>query len=713
MKHYARTALWLCFVVLGPSTPASAGDFLQSLLPSWPLVNAGDPIPANLVKLWSNKGDSCPGLKGHFSAFPSKGNANPEAPADPTKPDGPKIKETRDYRLDHDDICDDGDQTTYNGLLCASGDSGACRSIAESQDNEGRWFRSPHRRWMWENRCFDKTFPLATSKFNDNCAYGFSPDMNLGVLLYTLKTKDVRRYSAWLRWLNTNASKTKLCKLDEKREVIEGSCEKIEWPRVCTDDLGHLNPNENPGYDINGRYGGKCALRPWDALDFSAVNEATATAPPTRMSSWEVESRALIGASKQLLNGAPVIGAPLSQTPTLLIMSSVEGTNFPLHLDAVRVLIRMMIRNPSLELNTLPTLPGPDDLPGLLGIAASDATDPLSIKTAAAIIAARASWNPFYQLLSEGPTSNVRSLILERCPANESDSVQKTDWLWEKDTHKRDDGTLDNDRQHGMGWDCAFVGNLYNKMRVKKSTMDELFSLFRRYADVLGNSLKQLTQALQLAETANALAEKAVDEAERDLSTAQDFVNAQYDQQRKIALDRVNSLTAQLSQLAQQQSALQSQVSSLRSSAASLPDQIVTQVTDRVCKTLPWPASELCNNVTRTISVVNQTKQNMLGQVRQLEKQVADIRDQTIVSTQSRLSEAQQLVNKLDEEVQAAQNKLQKQVLQTAVRIAKTDLQLKAHILSETRKGVSEVRRANSRVNSYLCVWKNDSKCDA
>jgi hypothetical protein len=215
--------------------------------------------------------------------------------------------------------------------------------------------------------------------FNDNCAYGFSPDMNLGVLLYTLKTQDVNRYKKWLSWVDNESQHTKLCTLDKDRNPTS-DCVYVEWPRVCTDDLGHLNADENPGYAIGGRYGGKCALRPWDTLDFSAVNDAVRTSFPRRLSAWNLESRALIGAAKGLLAAIPS-GLPIAGANPLMLMSSVDATHYPTHLDAIRVLIRMMILNPSLQLNNLPELPDPDSLlPQIANLGVSDGADLLTIK---------------------------------------------------------------------------------------------------------------------------------------------------------------------------------------------------------------------------------------------------------------------------------------------------------------------------------------------
>jgi hypothetical protein len=105
-----------------------------------------------------------------------KGTANCQPPRDRDPKDTDPIDPGR--------LCVDGDLTTYNGLLCASGDPEGCEAVARSQDARhsqdyrGRWFRSPHRLWMNEARCADLAKLDNKKLFNDNCAYGFSPDMN-------------------------------------------------------------------------------------------------------------------------------------------------------------------------------------------------------------------------------------------------------------------------------------------------------------------------------------------------------------------------------------------------------------------------------------------------------------------------------------------------------------------------------------------------------
>ena len=358
---------------------------------------------------------------------------------------------------------------------------------------------------------------------------------------------------------------------DDKALQLHGDqvsdCASVEWPRVCTEDLGHLNPGESPGYPINGRYGGKCALRPWDALDFSAVNGSIAVAPPARLNAWDVQSRAIMKVSKDILS-ATVGGFPVGEVPPLVMMSSVDAKHYPVHLDAIRVLIRMMINNPSLEVNTLPTLPDPSDLtPDILGGVDFDSSDPVAINAAAGIIASRVPWNPFYRLLSEGPTPHVKSMIIDSCPGT-ADKPDKGDWIWEKADASA------GSKIHSMGWDCVFLGQLYNKMRVRKPVLDELFALFLKYADVLDRSLKQFNQALMAADAANQIAEKAVAQTQRDLNNALDFIKTEYTQGRQAAVNALNDATKTAGDLASQQVVLEKKAGDLAIQAASLPDRI-------------------------------------------------------------------------------------------------------------------------------------------
>jgi len=94
----------------------------------------------------------------------------------------------------NDKICDVGDMVLFNSLLCYSGDVSACDAVRRSQDNTGRWWRSP----MHVDANGNPTnYP--------GSKYSFSKDHTLGVLLYFVTTPDREtaraQARAWLRYM--------------------------------------------------------------------------------------------------------------------------------------------------------------------------------------------------------------------------------------------------------------------------------------------------------------------------------------------------------------------------------------------------------------------------------------------------------------------------------------------------------------------------------
>ena len=61
----------------------------------------------------------------------------------------------------------------FGGLLCAANDMRGCALVRDSQDSDGRWWRSPRR-----------------NPGNDGDDKSFSRDMSLGVLLYLVRSHD-------------------------------------------------------------------------------------------------------------------------------------------------------------------------------------------------------------------------------------------------------------------------------------------------------------------------------------------------------------------------------------------------------------------------------------------------------------------------------------------------------------------------------------------
>ncbi|ATQ56359.1 hypothetical protein [Paracoccus yeei] len=125
--------------------------------------------------------------------------------------------------------CDDGDMTLFNGLLCFAGDERGCTGVREAQDPKtGEWFRSPRIRL----------------RGNDRGGASFSPDMALGVQLYLLKTKDVKRAETWANWLHDLTP----CSVENPFDTDQ--CWLWGLPRFCAPEDG-------------------CTMRPGDAAALS------------------------------------------------------------------------------------------------------------------------------------------------------------------------------------------------------------------------------------------------------------------------------------------------------------------------------------------------------------------------------------------------------------------------------------------------------------
>jgi predicted nucleic acid-binding Zn-ribbon protein len=684
-------------IAITHNQPSPAG--ILDRLPSWPVTDVGEPIPDELVQLWSGGGKKgadgqppiakwCPGLIGHFDSFPSKA---PRRPPNLTTPDDEGEDEG-----DQHTSCDDGDQTMYNGMLCAVGFAAGCTAVAQAQDTDGRWFRSPHRRWVWTARCKDlldwesQGTPNKYMLYQKRCAYGFSPDHNLGVLLYVLTQKNVAAYQKWLNWLNRNSETTKLCK--EGGAPTDDCWERIIWPRVCTEDIGHgKKPQKIP---MLNRYGGECALRPWDALDFAAVNQALHVVPPARMSNWDVESRAMMRSGKEFAGAVVPVTRAIEGPPLLFMASFDDASKFSLHLDAVRVLIRMLIRNPSLQLINLPDLPDPSNLPGILDFASSDATDPLSIHFAARQMADRAPNNAFFRVLADGPTPKVRTLILERCPSA-TDTTDSGHWIWEK-------GPADatGAKEHSMGWDCAFVGALYNKMRVERSLLEELLDRFLMYAHPVAAMTRGASEALQTAQALNALKANALREAEQGLHDANDFIDNAYDQLRQATLNNIRDVTDDLGRLHNREIELENELASLANRAAGLPDEIVQRQVRRWCR--------VCRHLVRFINVPNPAKQEVLRQADSVRAQLAELRTNAISQATSIVNELNGTLAELDRKLQQARANVQNRVLDAAIEVARTELEQTEKEISDARKQVARIDRLDAQIQSRIALWRGE-----
>lgn len=77
--------------------------------------------------------------------------------------------------------------TLFGGLLCAAGDERGCQLVRDSQDMQGRFWRSPRR----------NPGNLGESK-------SFSRDQASGVFLYLASTHDRDAANRWMEWIEKN-----------------------------------------------------------------------------------------------------------------------------------------------------------------------------------------------------------------------------------------------------------------------------------------------------------------------------------------------------------------------------------------------------------------------------------------------------------------------------------------------------------------------------
>ena len=129
-----------------------------------------------------------------------------------------------DKRYPSKNHCDDGDMTLFNGLLCMAGFEEACGAVADAQDENGRFWRSPDRKGD-----------------NKGDPHSFSRDMSLGVLAYLVATKDKLAAQKWISWIGDN----KKCLYASGQDCgfslpgALGGAKLFDYPKlpvVCTDE---------------------------------------------------------------------------------------------------------------------------------------------------------------------------------------------------------------------------------------------------------------------------------------------------------------------------------------------------------------------------------------------------------------------------------------------------------------------------------------------
>lgn len=346
------------------------------------LAEAGAPIDPALQTLWHTNAFTCP-ASANWPAFPAR------------RPTG-------------GDICDDGDETIFHGLMCAAGMPEGCAAVKASQASDGRWYRSPRRAVVCAN-------PAATPEERKQlCQNSFSPDMALGVQLYAHTTGDKAALGRWVEWIEANRP----CQFN----LPDGSCVKGQ-PRFCTDDTE-----------------GGCTLRPGDyatlAMSLEALGLVTFGDP----------GACPVGTSTSLKIGDFFLKGLCFFRPkardVLVADALLNDPGYSQHLAGVGAFVLRKAKFPDGPIDPKTCEP-------------KDSNDLNARVTAAkCILNKKQGMNPFFAFLAGLPHETVRNMTVALCPANQqSIPKESTDWAWQrKDAEQA--------WKKSMLWDCLFMAAL-------------------------------------------------------------------------------------------------------------------------------------------------------------------------------------------------------------------------------------------------------------
>lgn len=146
--------------------------------------------------------------------------------------------------------CDDGDSVMFNALLCRSGDPRGCNTVMLSQDDDGRFWRSPRKRQLRPEEPSSvgdaktellKALDLSKRSKGETT---FSGDHATGLYVYFGHTgkQEKQAFEKWIRWINSNERCLTFC-----------GPMPVGTPRFCKNDRCAFGPGDCPTLITLGR----------------------------------------------------------------------------------------------------------------------------------------------------------------------------------------------------------------------------------------------------------------------------------------------------------------------------------------------------------------------------------------------------------------------------------------------------------------------------
>ena len=341
--------------------------------------------------------------------------------------------------------CDDGDSVMFNALLCRSGDPRGCNTVKLSQDEEGRFWRSPRKRLMHPKEPSAADDARAELQKRGKEETTFSGDHATGLFVYFGHTGDREKeaFAKWIRWINSNErcltfcgfmpiGTPRFCKND-RCAFGPGDCSTllllgrrlgVGVPFCSVDPISPIPTVQNVAQGMKNFYDhtiGRFPIQPPD-LKFLRDNFDRALKAYEDAIAPIEQLRTKIEAEAVLALMIPQIKAAIS--------AKVNDRGFSRHNALVQI---MILQDWGL---------GKHWMTEKVNDVAND--EPL---------------NPYFQYVAKRRSNkdSMLPLIAKECP-DEAPDVRhpRRQWSWERDTAKEEWKT-------NMYWDCLFIAAMYRE----------------------------------------------------------------------------------------------------------------------------------------------------------------------------------------------------------------------------------------------------------